>query len=222
MIRTKSEDAVSPVIGVMLLLVVTIVIAAVVAVFASGVGADAEPAPTTVMDIVEVYDEGYGTLPDSTAFNHAKYDADVAAGLVKFDSDDLAMDLDGNYLFEHVYDDMFGFWMDLTNKPTEYGQKYLGIEGVTKDTTITLNHIAGDILDLKKLSVKVHNLDGGLLAEIPQNSQSGSISPGDSKTFILNEVGHNVVRAGFKAEVSVYYGEHLLVSEELKIGGEEF
>ena len=222
MIRKKSEDAVSPVIGVMLLLVVTIVIAAVVAVFASGVGADAEPAPTTVMDIVEVYDEGYETLPSSTAFNWAKFEADKKAGLVIEDENELHMDSNGNYLFEYEYDDILGFWMEYTSKPTEYGQKYVGIEGVTKDTTITLNHIAGDILDLKKLSVKVHNLDGGLLAEIPQNSQSGSISPGDSKTFILNEVGHDVVRAGFKAEVSVYYGEHLLVSEELKIGGEEF
>ena len=51
MIRTKSEDAVSPVIGVMLMLVVTIVIAAVVAAFAGGLGADAETAPTTVLDV---------------------------------------------------------------------------------------------------------------------------------------------------------------------------
>ena len=37
-ILKKKEDAVSPVIGVMLMLVVTIVIAAVVAAFASGMG----------------------------------------------------------------------------------------------------------------------------------------------------------------------------------------
>ena len=51
MIQTKSEDAVSPVIGVMLMLVVTIIIAAVVAAFAGGVGADAEPAPVTVLNV---------------------------------------------------------------------------------------------------------------------------------------------------------------------------
>ena len=34
--KRKNEDAVSPVVGVMLMLVVTIIIAAVVAVFASG------------------------------------------------------------------------------------------------------------------------------------------------------------------------------------------
>ena len=118
MIRKKSEDAVSPVIGVMLLLVVTIVIAAVVAVFASGVGADAEPAPTTVMDIVEVYDEGYETLPSSTAFNWAKFEADKKAGLVIEDENELHMDSNGNYLFEYEYDDILGFWMEYTYKPT--------------------------------------------------------------------------------------------------------
>ena len=57
MIQTKSEDAVSPVIGVMLMLVVTIVIAAVVAVFAGGIGMDNEPAPTTVLDVTRFTDE---------------------------------------------------------------------------------------------------------------------------------------------------------------------
>lgn len=63
MIRTKSEDAVSPVIGVMLMLVVTIVIAAVVAVFASGVGMDAEPAPATAVDVVDISDGYYDNTP---------------------------------------------------------------------------------------------------------------------------------------------------------------
>ena len=47
----KKEDAVSPVIGVMLMLVVTIVIAAVVAAFAGGLGSDVEMAPTAALDI---------------------------------------------------------------------------------------------------------------------------------------------------------------------------
>lgn len=55
--RTKSEDAVSPVIGVMLMLVVTIIIAAVVATFAGGIGMDNEPAPTTVLDVTRFTDE---------------------------------------------------------------------------------------------------------------------------------------------------------------------
>jgi len=47
----KSDDAVSPVIGVMLMLVITVVIAAVVTIFATGVVSDTEPAPTAVFDV---------------------------------------------------------------------------------------------------------------------------------------------------------------------------
>ena len=51
----KSDDAISPVIGVMLMLVITVVIAAVITVFATGTVADTEPAPTVVLD-VEIFD----------------------------------------------------------------------------------------------------------------------------------------------------------------------
>ena len=50
-LKERKEDAVSPVIGVMLMLVVTIVIAAVVAAFAGGLGSDVEMAPTAALDI---------------------------------------------------------------------------------------------------------------------------------------------------------------------------
>ena len=46
----RKEDAVSPVIGVMLMLVVTIVIAAVVAAFAGGIATDTEPSPSVVLN----------------------------------------------------------------------------------------------------------------------------------------------------------------------------
>jgi len=49
--KSNKDDAVSPVIGVMLMLVVTIVIAAVVAAFASGLGGDVESAPAAVFDV---------------------------------------------------------------------------------------------------------------------------------------------------------------------------
>ena len=52
----QKDDAVSPVVGVMLMLVVTIIIAAVVAAFASGVTADVEKAPNTVLD-VKIYEK---------------------------------------------------------------------------------------------------------------------------------------------------------------------
>ena len=50
----RKEDAVSPVIGVMLMLVVTIVIAAVVAAFAGGIATDTEPTPSVVLN-ADVY-----------------------------------------------------------------------------------------------------------------------------------------------------------------------
>ena len=51
----KKDDAVSPVIGVMLMLVVTIVIAAVVAAFAGGLATETESAPVAVLD-ADVYE----------------------------------------------------------------------------------------------------------------------------------------------------------------------
>ena len=61
MIQKKSDDAVSPVIGVMLMLVITVVIAAVITMFATGTVADTEPAPTAVLD-VKIYDY-YQAIP---------------------------------------------------------------------------------------------------------------------------------------------------------------
>ena len=53
----KSDDAVSPVIGVMLMLVVTVVIAAAVTIFATGVVGETEPAPVAALD-VEILSSG--------------------------------------------------------------------------------------------------------------------------------------------------------------------
>ena len=54
--KSNKEDAVSPVIGVMLLLVVTIIIAAVVSMFATGISTDTEVAPSALLK-AEVYSE---------------------------------------------------------------------------------------------------------------------------------------------------------------------
>ncbi|OPX72328.1 MAG: hypothetical protein A4E38_00635 [Methanoregulaceae archaeon PtaB.Bin108] len=51
MITKSGEDAVSPVVGVMLMLVVTIIIAAVVSGFAGGLASTTEKAPTIAMDV---------------------------------------------------------------------------------------------------------------------------------------------------------------------------
>jgi len=49
--RKVEEHAVSPVVGVMLMLVVTIIIAAVVSAFAGGLGSDAQKAPQAAIDV---------------------------------------------------------------------------------------------------------------------------------------------------------------------------
>ena len=59
-LKERNEDAVSPVIGVMLMLVVTIVIAAVVAAFAGGIATDTEPTPAVILEAT-VYEMGGDT-----------------------------------------------------------------------------------------------------------------------------------------------------------------
>lgn len=49
--KSDSDDAVSPVIGVMLMLVVTIIIAAVVSAFGTGVVSDVDSTPTAVIKV---------------------------------------------------------------------------------------------------------------------------------------------------------------------------
>jgi len=57
--KTCKEDAVSPVIGVMLMLVVTIIIAAVVSAFAGGIAGDgAKTAPAAAIDVGFIKDDG--------------------------------------------------------------------------------------------------------------------------------------------------------------------
>ena len=75
--KSNKEDAVSPVIGVMLMLVVTIIVAAVVTAFAGGLGTSVEKAPNAVLD-VKIYSahdiagsmgmlyDGKGYAPDLT------------------------------------------------------------------------------------------------------------------------------------------------------------
>ena len=51
MILKKYDDAVSPVIGVMLMVVITVVIAGVIAAFGTGMVTDIEPAPNVVLNV---------------------------------------------------------------------------------------------------------------------------------------------------------------------------
>ena len=78
-LKERKEDAVLPVIGVMLMLVVTIVIAAVVAAFAGGLGSDVEMAPTAALDI-DVFSNGKVKIESLSGESLIKSDITVKAG----------------------------------------------------------------------------------------------------------------------------------------------
>ena len=66
--KTETDDAVSPVVGVMLMLVVTIVIAALVAAFASGLGSETSATPNALFSVEY---EAINTVPTAIiTWNH--------------------------------------------------------------------------------------------------------------------------------------------------------
>lgn len=73
---SKKEDAISPVVGVMLMLVVTIVIAAVVAMFAGGIADDTDAASNVVIKFESPVIEtiGYGGSPYSGYYYDSSID----------------------------------------------------------------------------------------------------------------------------------------------------
>lgn len=60
--QKKSDDAVSPVIGVMLMIVITVVVAGVVGAFGTGMVGDTESAPNVVLDVKIM--QNFAALPD--------------------------------------------------------------------------------------------------------------------------------------------------------------
>lgn len=270
MIRKESEDAVSPVIGVMLLLVVTIVIAAVVAVFASGVGADAEPAPTTVLEVAEIYDAGYSNVQSPGDISTTKFALVAFSG----NENDLIYGSQGIAMYYYNngldYDSAVNALTDNTGNPVTFnghefsvkwgiwyvdGEAIVGsdgyvypdkvdsegfdviryycteeiitAEGIFKPVVVTINCLAGDILNKEKLSIKVYDSNGVLAAVKNQNSLSGTLNPGDTLAIQVDELltnpddpnDFNAVVEGDKVEVFVLYGEHVIVSKEMKVSG---
>ena len=203
MMRKKKDDAVSPVIGVMLMLVVTIIIAAVVAVFASGVGTDAESAPATVLNVVDV-----------SCGKEGVYD-------ITIDSDKIMVD----YGAQHPYASdgiEIGLIMGFLSTPTdfadptgEFAQKYTKVTETTpaEPATITIKSNGGDTVELAKLSVKVSDKSGNLLAESTSVTTSETISPGDTYTFKLTKP-----LSGKSVNVVILYGaEHVILNKEVEL-----
>ena len=229
--QKKSEDAVSPVIGVMLLLVVTIVIAAVVAVFASGVGADAEPAPATVLNVADISDgyvemsqewelkeEAEGILFGEAPEGFTLEITEMSEG----SEDDPPMVMKGTL---KASDGTVVYEWDLSSEedPKVYDTPYRDLlfspigepEEIIRDAvTLTINCVSGDTLNLEKVSVNVYDSEGTLIAE--KNSFPGTISAGDTRKLTLDEIDNGVLK-GKKVEVVVLYGDHVIVSKELKV-----
>ena len=233
MIQTKSEDAVSPVIGVMLMLVVTIVIAAVVAVFASGVGMDAEPAPATILTVTNVQEEqklvttgkdkfrsyiskdirnqltdaGEGAVLE---FDGLKLKFKPGTGYVVTESGEELFETDENG--EPIYTEPKAAYKDwlYRNVPSNQINKE-NVEGFVKYGTLTISSKAGETLNTEKLSVKVYDRAGELAAEMPQNTLSGTLNPGDSVVIPLDEIKSTMFK------VVILYGEHVVTTEELTV-----
>lgn len=77
--RNRSEEAVSPVVGVMLMLVVTIIIAAVVSSFAGGLATSTEKAPNAVLD-VKIYEQYTNALPYMGTYNYPSFQIKMLGG----------------------------------------------------------------------------------------------------------------------------------------------
>ena len=85
MIR-QNDAAVSPVVGVMLMLVVTIIIAAVVSAFAGGMGSEQHKTPQTTMIIQSVIESVGGTTAPSSPYTLTYPDGYTAANGLMFEN----------------------------------------------------------------------------------------------------------------------------------------
>lgn len=207
MIRTKSEDAVSPVIGIMLLLVVTIIIAAVVAAFASGIGSNTEPAPTTVIDVTDISDDynAKESWQQNTAKRSLLTDKKIDGNTYYYYKDlCVGAKINGKIIpYETPYKTTF---FKQSSRETSY-----------PDEIITISSLSGDVLDLQKISIKVQNSEGKLVAEKKQESLSGTLAPGNMQSITLDRVDGGILSNDKKVEVFIFYGEHVLVNKEMKV-----
>ena len=215
MIQKKSEDAVSPVIGVMLLLVVTIVLATIVAAFAGGFGTEAEPMPATAVDVVGL-SGGYYEMQEIVTItgNIAQRNVRVEDGIRYAYYYAI---VDGEQI-EYARKNYATQKNEKVGDRTDLHEKYLNIETTSvlvEDIGVTLSCLHGDSLDLSKVSIQIYR-GGNLVSETPKNTYSGTLSPGDRETL---RTGANL-DTGFVYDVIVYYGSHKIADvEKLKVTG---
>ena len=215
MIQKKSEDAVSPVIGVMLLLVVTIVLATIVAAFAGGFGTETEPAPATAVDVVgisawERKHMGFMILPTG---GESRYDGQSTIFYDPNTGEEfLKMSAEGNILLGTN-----------TTLHEMYTMKYDRGYGDVYAPSVTITSLHGESLDLSKISVKVyyhHRFIGDGVLEGPLTPLSGTFTPGDTLEIPLSAemVNHQYPLQSSTVDVIVYYGSHKIAeAENLKV-----
>ena len=220
MIQKKSEDAVSPVIGVMLLLVVTIVLATIVAAFAGGFGTETEAAPATAVDVVSISAGG----------------EEKSGGFLAIKGYPDSEEVPGTYDYRYKCPEtgeVFAYYSDnddeltLVGTNTELHDKYTTILGGSMvfvyNPKVTINSLHGEVLDSSKISVKIYYSDDGFI-EGPLTPLSGTLSPGDTLTLDLSKemIGdngdHYAIVEGSFVDVVVYYGSHKIAeAENLKV-----
>jgi FlaG/FlaF family flagellin (archaellin) len=120
--KRMNEEAVSPVVGVMLMLVVTIIIAAVVSGFAGGLAGDQSKAPQATLGVTEVI-QG---IEDDDITN---YDPDNPPGF----------EAHNGLLFEHMGGDPFGLNDIDVQVQTQDAKITIGLDDTIPSGTTCLN-----------------------------------------------------------------------------------
>ena len=198
----QKDDAVSPVVGVMLMLVVTIIIAAVVAAFAGGVMTSQEPAPTAILDVT--FDSAYVFNGGSMGvFTYPLFKVSYLSGTSNLDTGKMSISSswkgnDGK-LYSYVYSG---------NKTFSYSGNPLGVmyKGTTSDVTSDSSFwfdncelSPGEILVSAGQYVLYGNYQDGVL-EINEDSSLKSIF-GDNCTTI---------QKGTELTLTISYGNYVI------------
>lgn len=251
MIRAKSEDAVSPVVGTMLLLAVTIVISALVAAgFTGGIGTDIEARPATAVEVTDIC-AGTQIFVTTTSIDESKretfdyftYKKDGTNYLFKIDSSKKLTEkpegeknvdyvvIEGResngrpfkyyYMISDAETTVFGTETPWGERSPYGGNTNLQDEFFVETTeegdfiekkTVTLSCLHGESLDLSKISIKIYR-SSNLIMEIPRDSFSGTLTPGETKSLHLE----NEKPLYGAVDVVVYYGNYVIAEEGMTV-----
>ena len=194
--KSNKEDGVSPVVGVMLMLVVTIVIAAVVAAFASDTTTDIEAAPIAVLDVA-VY-ENINSNDGGMLYSHPSFQILYLAGNGKLDTSKMSIvsTWRGNDDKTHTYT-AAGVLPNLLIRSNENMMGY-GAGGKFGETMFE----AGESF--------ATNVEWGAM-------MTGKPTPIKDYDFFKEIFGSDyyTIEKGTELSISITYGKHILFEEEV-------